>query len=110
MERQHNVKEASERSNVNNVNVRKYVATKHGKDRVVSQNSQAKIRRAQRVADDLVRKFGPSSENCYAYFCKCAYKLSENTIWTCYEDCSKPSVKNHLAYFLSITKAQPGMK
>lgn len=110
MGRSHNVKEASFRSNVNNVKVRKHVAQNHSRDRLLSSNPQEKIRRAQRIADDLTRKFGPASENCYAYFCKCAYNLSENTIWNCYEDCIKPAVKNHLAYFLTVTKAQPEMK
>lgn len=110
MGKSYNVKEASFRSNVNNVNVRKYVATRHSKTNKASRNSQAKIRRAQRIADELVRKFGPASGNCYEYFCKCAYRLPESTIWNCYEGASKPSIKNRLAYFLSTTKAQPEMQ
>lgn len=93
-----NVKENSERVYFNvNDNVKR------------SSSKQARIRRAQRIADDLVRKFGPESKRCYNYFCKCAYSLPEVVIWDCFEDCNRPKVTNRLAYFLAVTKAQPQM-
>lgn len=102
MGRTNNVKEASERSNYN---VKEEICGKVKR----SGNSQARIRRAQRIADDLTRKFGPRSKNSYQYFCKLAYNLPESTIWNCYEDSVRPRVSNSLAYFLAITKAQPQM-
>lgn len=97
-----NVKETSERSYFNiNDNVSKEVKR--------SGSAPSRIRRAQRIADDLVRKFGPESKRCYNYFCKCAYNLPEVVIWDCFESCNRPSVSNRLAYFLASTKAQPQM-
>lgn len=104
-----NVKVASERS-IYNVKEVECKALNYTKNRVKRTSiSQARIHRAQRIADDLVRKFGPHSKNCYQYFCKCAYNLPESTIWNCYEDSRKTTVKNSLAYFLSVTKSQPQM-
>lgn len=97
-----NVKEASGRSYFNiNDNVSKKAKR--------SGSRQARIRRAQRIADDLVRKFGPESKRCYNYFCKCAYNLPEAVIWNCFESSTRASVANKLAYFLAATKAQPQM-
>lgn len=104
-----NVKEASERSNIN-VKESESLDLSFAVNRINrSGSSRARIRRAQRIADELTRKFGPRSKNCYQYFCKLAYKLPESVIWDCYEDCVKPKVANSLAYFLAITKAQPQM-
>lgn len=100
MGKSNNVKEASFRSYNN---VKEEVAQKR------SGTAQSRIRRAQRIADDLTRKFGKVSSNCYSYFCKCAYNLPESVIWNCYEDSRSPSVRNSLAYFLSVTKSQPEM-
>lgn len=108
MGKEYNVKETPFRSYIN---VKEEVAQCHSRNIVRrAGNSQARIQRAQRIADDLTRRFGPASKNCYAYFCKCAYRLSENTIWNCYEDAHKSSVKNNLAYFLSVTRSQPEMR
>lgn len=52
------------------------------------------------VADYLVKKFNaPNSRN---FFCKCAWKLSENDIWSIYEQSHKPSVKSPLKYFITV--------
>lgn len=96
------------KENYNNINVKG--KTKASKWIKRSGSPQSRIRRAQRIADDLTRKFGPRSKNCYRYFCKCAYNLPENVIWDCYEDCMRSKVTNNLAYFLSATKAQPQMQ
>ncbi len=98
-----NVKEASKRSYINVKG--RYSCGKLKR----SGSSQARIRRAQRIADELVRKFGSSSSNCYSYFCKCAYCLPENVIWNAYEDSRRHTVRNSLAYFLAVTKSQPQM-
>ena len=53
-----------------------------------------------RIADHLVRKFqAPNSRN---FFCKCAWKLSEDDIWTAYELAHSPRVKVPLKYFISL--------
>ena len=92
------------------INVKEGQQPNRSYGKVHKRGSQLKISRAQHIADELVRRFGPASNSCYAYFCKCAYRLSESVIWACYEDCQKPSVGNKLAYFLSATKAQPEMR
>lgn len=74
-----------------------------------SGSNTARIRRAQRIADDLLRKFGPRAKGSYRYFCKCAYCLPENVIWDCYQSSQGANVGNSLAYFLAATKAQPQM-
>lgn len=73
-------------------------------------SSQAKIRRTQSIADQLVRKFGAHSKSSYRYFCKCAYRLPQNIIWDCYESAQAPKVTNKLAYFIAATKAYPEMQ
>lgn len=92
--------------NVNEASKRSYFNVK---DRVYSSRSQAKIRRTQRIADELTRKFGDPAKGSYAYLCKCANRLSESTIWSIYEKCHRIGVTNSWAYFLSATKAQPEM-
>lgn len=98
-----NVNEASKRSNFN---------VKDGNCGKLkrSGNAQARIRRAQRIADELTRKFGVRSKSCYLYFCKCAHKLPESTIWEIYESSRGSRIGNSLAYFLAATKAQPQMQ
>lgn len=95
--------------NVNEASYRSYFNVKEGKSHS-SSSSQAKIRRAQRIADELTRKFGSPAKGSYAYLCKCANRLSEATIWNIYEKCHKIGVVNSWAYFLSATKAQPEMR
>lgn len=52
------------------------------------------------IADHLVRKFNaPGSRN---FFCKCAWKLSEDDIWTAFEQSHGPKVKSPLKYFITL--------
>ncbi len=52
------------------------------------------------IADHLVRKFkAPGSRQ---FFCKCAWKLSEDEIWTAYEQANGAKVKFPLKYFITI--------
>ena len=58
------------------------------------------------IADHLVRKFGaPNSRN---FFCKCAWKLSEDEIWTAYEKAHSPKVKAPLKYFITLCSIKMG--
>lgn len=75
-----------------------------------SGSSQARIRRARAIADDLSRKFGSSSKGSYRFFCKCAYNLPESTIYAAYESSCHWNIQNKLAYFLAAMKAQPEMQ
>lgn len=75
-----------------------------------SGSSQARIRRARAIADDLSRKFGSSSKGSYRFFCKCAYSLPQSTIYEAYESSCRLNAKNKLAYFIAIMKAQPEMQ
>lgn len=65
--------------------------------------TNTKAQQAQHVdniADHLVSKFkAPDSRN---FFCKCAWKLSEDDIWTAYEQATKPAIKAPLKYFITI--------
>ena len=52
------------------------------------------------IADHLVRKFNaPGSRN---FFCKCAWKLSEDEIWTAFEQSHGPNVISPLKYFITL--------
>lgn len=56
--------------------------------------------RVDRIADHLVQKFkAPNSRN---FFCKCAWKMSEDEIWTTYEQAHGPKVNNSLKYFIAL--------
>ena len=56
--------------------------------------------KVDRIADHLVRKFGaPGSRN---FFCKCAWKMSENDIWSIYEQSQGDNVQYPLKYFISV--------
>ena len=58
------------------------------------------------IADHLVRKFkAPGSRN---FFCKCAWKLSENDIWTAYEQSTRPKIESPLKYFITICQIKMG--
>lgn len=56
------------------------------------------------TADKLVAKFqAPASR---PFFCKCAWKLSEDTIWSAYEYATRPGVSNPVKYFVAICKSK----
>ena len=59
-----------------------------------------KASKVDRIADHLVRKFNaPGSRN---FFCKCAWKMSENDIWSAYEQSHGPKIKAPLKYFITL--------
>lgn len=69
-------------------------------------SNKERANRVDRIADNLVRKFGsPNSRN---FFCKCAWKMSEDEIWTNYEKAQGEGVKNHLGYFIFLCKLKIG--
>lgn len=75
-------------------------------DNVKKANNKANERatRVDGIADHLVRKFNaPNSRN---FFCKCAWKLSENDIWTAYEIANNPKVRSPLKYFITICQVK----
>ena len=52
------------------------------------------------IADKLVKIYSaPNSKN---FFLKCAWHLSEDTIWTAVENSRKRGIKNPTAYFVAI--------
>lgn len=62
--------------------------------------------RVDRIADHLVRKFNaPGSRN---FFCGCAWKMSEDEIWSIYEQSQGPKVKNSLGYFITLCQIKMG--
>lgn len=70
----------------------------------MSKNNKA--RKVDSIADHLVRKFdAPGSRN---FFCKCAWRLSEDEIWTAYEQAHRPKIKNSLKYFITLCQIKMG--
>ena len=63
-------------------------------------SAKDRANRVDRIADHLVRKF--NAPNSRKFFCKCAWKLSEDQIWTAYEQAHSPKVKNSLKYFIFL--------
>lgn len=60
------------------------------------------------IADHLVRKFeAPNSRN---FFCKCAWELSEDEIWSVYEQANRPIVNNPLKYFIAVCSIKMGLR
>lgn len=56
--------------------------------------------KVDRVADHLVRKFkAPGSRN---FFCKCAWRMSEDEIWSTFEQANGPKIKCPLKYFITL--------
>lgn len=52
------------------------------------------------IANSLVDKFNaPNSRN---FFCKCAWNMDEEDIWSVYKQSHKPTVKSPLKYFISV--------
>lgn len=52
------------------------------------------------IADKLVKIYSaPDSKN---FFLKCAWHLSEDTIWTAVENSRRRGIKNPTAYFVAI--------
>lgn len=63
-------------------------------------NQHRKISYTEYVADKLVKIFdAPQSRN---FFLKCAWNLSEDTIWSAVEDSRKKSVNKPIALFIFI--------
>ena len=66
----------------------------------------SKAQRVDRIADHLVRKFNaPGSRN---FFCKCAWKMSEDEIWAIYEKAQNPKIDNSLKYFIAVCQIKMG--
>ena len=62
--------------------------------------------RVDNIADHLVHKFkAPNSRN---FFCKCAWKMSEDEIWKIYEQAHGPKIKKPLNYFVRLCQIKMG--
>lgn len=79
------------------VNVRE-----HNVNDNVRSTSTIKARAADvdRIADHLVYKF--KAPNSRPFFCKCAWKLSEDDIWTAYEKANSPKIEYPIKYFVTL--------
>lgn len=65
-----------------------------------------RARKVDNIADHLVRKFdAPGSRN---FFCKCAWKLSEDEIWTAYEQAHGKKIESPLKYFIALCMIKMG--
>lgn len=82
---------------INNVNVN---------DNTKSKSNKVMVDKVDRIADHLVSKFGaPGSRK---FFCKCAWKLSEDEIWSAYEEAHKPKINYPLKYFIRLCSIKMG--
>ncbi len=74
-----------------------------------SMNNDHNIRakHAEQIANNLVRKF--DAPNSYKFFLKCAYRMSENDIWTTYELSHKGRVRSPIRYFVASCAKRPEM-
>lgn len=90
----------NEQHNVNDnvkTNVREYNVNDNVRVRSTIKERAADV---DRIADHLVRKFqAPGSR---PFFCKCAWKLSEDAIWTAYEQAHGPKVNSPIKYFVTL--------
>lgn len=93
----------NEQHNVND-NVKSNVRENNVNDNVrVRSTIKERAADVDRIADHLVRKFqAPGSR---PFFCKCAWKLSEDDIWTAYEKATrKPGINYPIKYFVTLCK------
>lgn len=60
----------------------------------------SKISYTEYVADKLVKIY--NAPNSRKFFLKCAWNLSEDTIWTAVEDSRRPGVKSPIKLFVFI--------
>ena len=66
----------------------------------IKANKCKKANKVDSIADNLVAKFkAPNSRN---FFCKCAWKLSEDEIWSTFEQAHKPKINSPLKYFIAV--------
>lgn len=69
-------------------------------------NAKNRAKKIDNIADHLVRKFNaPGSRN---FFCKCGWKLSEDDIWSTFEQAHNPRIKNPLKYFVTVCSIKMG--
>lgn len=69
-------------------------------------SASSKAARVDRIADHLVSKFeAPGSRN---FFCKCAWKMSEDEIWATFEQAHRKKVKEPLKYFITLCMIKMG--
>ena len=59
-----------------------------------------RVVRVENIADNLALKF--EAPNSRKFFCKCAWKLSEDEIWTAYEKAHRDGIVAPLKYFIRV--------
>lgn len=93
-------------NNVNNVNNEASFNRSYNVNNVNNVDNE-RLNRAKLVddtADKLVRKFqAPGSRN---FFCKCAWKLTQDQIWTTFERSQSAKVRCPIKYFVASCYAQ----
>lgn len=80
-----NINEVFHKKNINEINDR---------------SDNAKAHYTEYIADKLVKIYNaPMSRN---FFLKCAWHLSEDTIWTAVENSRKKAIRSPIRYFVTI--------
>ena len=73
---------------------------RNSNESMIINDKPTRVRNTDYVADKLVKIYNaPSSRN---FFLKCAWHLSEDTIWTAVENSRKKTVKSPVKYFVAI--------
>lgn len=89
--------------NVNNVNNVASIKRSYNVNNV-NNDQLMRARLVDDTADKLVRKFqAPGSRK---FFCKCAWKLSQDQIWTIFEESQSSKVRCPIKYFVASCYAQ----
>lgn len=88
-----------ENSNVSNV----YSSKKNN----VKNVSRGKDQKARYLVEKFQRSGCTDADGCYYFFVKCFGKLSEDTVWSIYENATNnPKVKSPIKYFIAACRNQ----
>ena len=67
------------------------------------QNHNQRAKQVDYIADQLVKRY--NAPNSRAFFCKCAWQLSESMIWSIVGCSEKPNIKSPIKYFVASCHA-----
>lgn len=90
-------------------NVKTLIPSKEGN--VKKRYNVDEYSKARYLVDKFERLGCNDASNCYNYFVKCFVELSENTIWTIFDNASNnPKIKSPIKYFIGACRNQMAMK
>lgn len=85
---------------INDINESMKISKRNLNESMIINDKSVKVRNTDYIADKLTKIYdAPQSRN---FFLKCAWHLSEDTIWTAVENSHRKSVKSPVKYFVAI--------